>query len=93
MHPARVCTEQLAIEHKRKPGQRVPVGRVVGGKSPDDTFPSQTVQNLRIFVYVVFVIIINKIKIAYLLENQQGAQYQDKIRENNERFFRRFRHN
>ena len=92
MHPAGVCAEQLTIEHKRQPRQRVPVGRAVGGKSPDDAIPGQAVQNVRIFIYVVSIIIIDKIEIVYLPEDQQGTQYQNKIRENDERFFHRFRH-
>ena len=90
MHPAGVCTKQLTIEHKRQPGQRVPVGRAAGGKSPDDAILGQAVQNVRIFVYVEIIIIIDKIEIADLPEDQQGTQCQNRVNENDEKFLHKF---
>ena len=93
MHPAGTGAEQLTIKHMRQPCQRVPVTRLVGGKGPDDTIFGQAVQNVVIIIYVVVIVVFGKIKTGNLPEDQQGTQYQDKIRENDESFFHRFRHN
>jgi hypothetical protein len=73
MNPACAGSEQLTIEHKRKPGQRMPVGREVGGKSPFDIVESQTAYNMLIFVYIQIVIVMDKIEIPDLPEDKQSA--------------------
>ena len=73
MYPAGIGTEQLAIEHKRKPRQRQPVSVVGGGKSPYNAVRGQAAQNVGIFVYVDIIIVIDKIEIADLPEDQQSA--------------------
>jgi len=93
MHPAWVGAEQLTIQHQGQPRQGLPVSEVAGCKRPDNAVRGQAVQNVLVFVYVEIIVIIDKIEIADLPEDQQGTQYQDNIHENNERFFRRFRHN
>ena len=38
MMPAGVQAEELAVEHVRKPGERMPVARMKMGKGPDQAF-------------------------------------------------------
>jgi len=71
----------------------MPVGCVTGCKSPDDAILGQAVQNVLVFVYVEIIVIIDKIEIADLPEDQQGTQYQNKIYENEGRSLHRFGHN
>jgi hypothetical protein len=52
----------------------------------------EAVQNVRILKDIVVIIVVDKIEIVDLPEDQQGAQYQNRIYENDERFFRRFGH-
>ena len=75
MHPAGVFTEQLAIEHEGQPCDGMPVGHAAGCKRPDNAVMGQAVQNLRIFVYIFVIIVVDKIEIADLPEDQQCTQY------------------
>jgi len=75
MHPAGICTEQLAIEHKGKPRQRQPVSGVGGGKSPYNAARGQAVQNVLVFRYEEIIIVVDKTEIADLPEDQQSTQY------------------
>jgi len=74
MHPAGIETEQLAIEHKGKPRQRKPVSAAGGSKSRNNAVMGQTIQNVWILIYVVSIIVFDKIEIAYLPEDQQSTQ-------------------
>jgi hypothetical protein len=75
MKPAGVCTEQLTIQHQGQPRQGLPVSEVAGCKSPDNAVRGQTIQNVLVFVYVAIIIVVDKIEIADLPEDQQSAQY------------------
>ena len=45
---ARVQAEDLAVQHVRKPGERVPVGRVGLGEGPDDAVGAEAVAYARV---------------------------------------------
>ena len=92
MHPAGVCTEQLTIEHKGKPCDGMPVGRMACCKRPDNAVRGQTVQNVLVFRYIGIIIVIGKFKIPDLPEDQQSTQYQGTINENNDISLRKFEH-
>jgi hypothetical protein len=86
MNPAGIGAEQLTIEHKRKPYNRVPVSGVAGSKSPDDTINVKAARNVLIFIYVRIIIKINKVEIADLPIDGDSAQCKGKINENDKRF-------
>ena len=62
-------------------------------KSPDDAVIGQTVQNVLIFVYVDIIIVIDKIEIADLPEDQQSTQCQNRVNGNDEKILHKFRPN
>ena len=76
MHPAGVRTEQLAIEHKRKPRQRKPVPSVWGCKGPADVWDRHPRRHMVIVGDINIVIIFNEIVIAYLPINSKCRQCQ-----------------
>jgi hypothetical protein len=92
MYPARGWTEQLTIHHQGQPRKGLPIPEVAACKCPDDSTSGQAVQNVRIFVNVDFIIIVDKVEIADLPEDQQRAQYQGGINENNNVSFEKLRH-
>ena len=68
--PSRSQTEQLAIEHVRHPGERMPVGNRHRCEGPSNVAPGQTLMNARILPDVSAVIIVNK----FMLERLQVRQ-------------------
>ena len=57
MMRAGVQAEQLAVQHVRKPGQRMPVAGVPGREGPFDAGPGQAVLDHLIFGDVIVVVI------------------------------------
>ena len=90
MNPAGIGTEQLTIEHEGKPCDGMPVGRATGCKRPANAVRGQTIQNMRIFVYIDIIIVVDKIEIADLPEYQQSTQCQNRVNRNDERFLHKF---
>ena len=48
MMPPGTDTEDLAIEHMRKPGERMPIAGGSGGEGPDDVAPTQALLDERV---------------------------------------------
>src|SRR5438874_13664405 len=57
MISAGVFSKKLCIEHERKPGQRMPVAGMPGGKCPDDIAPTKPCQDVRVLGYIEPVVI------------------------------------
>ena len=64
--PSRLQTEQLAIEHVRHPGERMPVGNRHCCEGPSNVAPGQTLVNARILPDVSAVIIVDEIMLERL---------------------------
>ena len=92
MKPAGAWAEQLRIHHQRQPRKGLPISHVAGCKCPDDSAWGQAVGNVRIFANINLVIIVDKIEIADLPEDQQSTQYQSRINENNNVSFNKLSH-
>ena len=71
----------------------MPVGCVTGCKSPDNAILGQAAQNVLIFGYVQIVIVVGKIKITDLPEDQQSTQCQNRVNGNDEKILHKFRPN
>src|SRR5690242_7388404 len=61
---------KLTIEHVRDPGERMPIGRVSLSERPTNPGQAYPTANLRIFVDVVVVIVIDEIVREGLPENR-----------------------
>ena len=70
MVPTGVEAIELAIQHQRDPGERMPVGGMAVGKRPGDPLRRQPVCHLRIFVYVLVVIEVDELVADRLAEDQ-----------------------
>jgi len=68
--------EQLAIQHVRHPGDRMPVGRVPGGESPSDAVPGKPVLHHRIICDVIVVIVQRESVMRHGQINRQHAQHE-----------------
>jgi hypothetical protein len=69
MMSARIKAVNLAVQHVGNPGQRMPVGRMDVGKSPDDSLGSQTQGNLGVFEDIFVIVKINELIMTCLPEN------------------------
>jgi hypothetical protein len=56
----RVELKKLVIQGVRKPGQGMPVGRIVGGKRPCDRLTGQTRFHVDVIGYILVVVVINE---------------------------------
>ncbi len=65
MRPARSDTEELAIQHMREPGERMPVGLVKRRESPADTLPAQTAPDLGVVEDVARIIQADEVVLAH----------------------------
>jgi len=60
MVPPRAQTEELAVEHVRNPGQRMPVGGVTRSQSPAHALARQARLDVRVVEHVGRVIVVHK---------------------------------
>ncbi len=68
----RIQPVKLAIQHMRKPGERMPIGRMQMGKGPDDASSRQTARDVRILKDVIAVIKIDELMMNRLAEDHPG---------------------
>ena len=57
MRAGGIHTEQFAIRHVRKPGERMPIGRVEGGERPFDSGTRQAALDHIILRHIIAVIV------------------------------------
>jgi hypothetical protein len=74
-----IQVEQLAVKHMGKPGYRMPVAGVVGGKCPPDVVKGKACCNVLIFGYVHTVIEINKLTAQHRPVGKEGNYQQGQI--------------
>ena len=79
--PARVQAEELAIEHVREPGERMPVGGPRGHKRPPDVLRRQSAPHMRIFRDVILVVLGDEIVFERGREGQPDQRQQQKTGE------------
>ena len=64
-----IGTEQLAIEHMRKRGYRVPIISVAAGQSPPNSIGCKTRHDRTVLVDIIIVIKIDELMVQGLTEN------------------------
>ena len=67
---------KLAVQHVGKPGQRMPVVGMNAGESPNYPLQRQTPGNLRVFIHIIIVVIVNELVNHRLAENGKGDRGQ-----------------
>ena len=67
-----VLAEELAIEHVREPGERVPIAGVASGEGPFDVFPFQAALNVRVGGDVIRIVVIDKVVAKSVEVNREG---------------------
>ena len=75
----RIQTEELAIQHMRNRGQRMPVSSMEAKKRRDQTVARQTRRNLRVFVNIILVVVLDKGMAERLPENGPRQRGQRQI--------------
>src|SRR5439155_24568534 len=70
--PARPVTEKRAVKHQGEPRQRVVVAVVDGGEGPADVVPRQAMEDARVFVDVLRIIVIDETAPRRRPEGDQG---------------------
>ena len=78
MLPAGFCSEDLNVEHMRKPRQRMPIAHVPGGKRPGNSVARQPLLNMKIVADVAGIVVIDEIKMNRRCENQENRRKQKK---------------
>ena len=73
MMEARVQAEELAIEHVREPGQRVPVGRVAGREGPPHPLETEPRSDVEIFDDVLRIVVEDELVAANPSEGSEHA--------------------
>ena len=71
MMPAGSQPEHLTVQHMGHPRQGMPVAGMGGGKGPCDGIGRYAVLHMRVVIYVIIVVIINKIKFLHLPINRR----------------------
>ena len=77
MMSARVQAEQLAIDHVRNSGERMPIARMSMRERPSQAMKSQPVRYGWVCVNVGRVIVINEIVAKRRTENEPGRRCQE----------------
>ena len=72
MHGAGVNPVELRVQHEGQPGERMPVARAAGGKSPGDPRPGEAGPNHGIGSDIETVIKSGEVKVPHLEVRQQG---------------------
>src|SRR5665213_535331 len=75
MMAARPGTVDLAIQHMRQPGQRMPVARMKTER-PDESPPSQPRLHQRVVRHILLVIVFDKTVVKHRQVKQQSDQSQ-----------------
>jgi hypothetical protein len=78
MVPRRTGSEQLNVQHVRKPGQGMPVSSLIETKCPSQSIQGQTRLNSVVPRYVKVIIVINKLMILYRPIGEQGNGCENK---------------
>src|SRR5579864_8258840 len=74
MEPAGVVqSENLAVQHERNPGQRMPVAGVSMRKGPEQIFERHSGLDMRIFCYVLLVIKVDEVTSRYAPIDGEGC--------------------
>src|SRR5262249_7894457 len=79
MVACRVQSKPAHINHMGKPGQRVPVARVMRGKRPFDVLPVGTGGNMRVIEDVLRIVVIDKIDMEDPGERRKNRRGQKQI--------------
>ena len=66
----------LAVQHVRKPRQRVPIAGIFGCEGPGYVPGRQTVGNIRIVIHVTIVVIVYKLVVESLTKDYKNGNRQ-----------------
>jgi len=77
MMAAGLQPEQLAIEHVRHGGERVPILRMDVGERPDDTMPTQTGDHVRVAYDVTWIVEVDELMMKRLPKHSPRERNQD----------------
>ncbi len=83
---AGVQPEELAVNHMRQPGERMPVGGVKGGEGPGNPFQRQAADDHRVVPDVEIVIEVDELMTDHLRVDRESG---DRQRERNPEVVRR----
>ena len=78
----RVRPKDLAVQHVREPGERMPITGVTAGKCPRNIFQIQAAQDVRIGSDIIRIIVINEIVPTHRQVNGEGKECEQQRDEN-----------
>ena len=69
--------EELAVQHVRKPGEGVPIGRMAAGQRPGDPLGRQAVSDMEVLIHVFVVVAGDEHVLERLAEDEKDGQQQE----------------
>src|SRR5271167_2250 len=78
MVPSRIELKKPVIEGVREPGQRMPVGRIVGGEGPCQRVPGQTRFHVEVIGHIFVVIVVDEWMVIYRKVQCKSRPYEEK---------------